>query len=261
MEKVSIIIPVYNGERYLDDTIQSCLNQTYENKEIVIIDDGSSDSSGTIVERYRSHERIIVNKNEKNMGLMFTLNKGLGLASGTKVLPIGQDDLLTIDHIEKAMKSFEDNVVFVFNNPMRIDENGNEVGRVLSKEDIEIILNDVKYSISKSCCIPSTGAVIDKNKLLECGGYDTRFKNYGEWIVWIKLLSKGECRYLDNSGAFYRTHAGNLTSTQLEHGIKNVELTRYQLYCLKTALRYLNVVGLKRAYLLLRYIVKCGNCF
>lgn len=256
METVSIIIPVFNGEKYLDKTIKSCIEQSYPGIEIIVINDASTDNSLTIINGYTSIENIRIIHNECNQGLMYNLALGVKAAKGSKVLPIGQDDILEKKHVETAMKYFDDGVAFVFNNPTRIDANDNVGNRVISEADLNSMLGNLKLSISQNCCIPSTGILIDRASLIECGNYDIKYRNYGEWIVWIRLLSKYSCAYASDCSAYYRTHSDNLTSNQLKVAKISKELIHYQLYCQKLAIEILKLPLYNKAYLIVRYIVK-----
>lgn len=90
--KVSILLPVYNGEKYLENSINSILNQTFKDFEFLIIDDGSTDNSVELIKKFNDH-RIVFVKNNKNIGLIKTLNKGLDLAQGEYVARMDQDDI------------------------------------------------------------------------------------------------------------------------------------------------------------------------
>lgn len=91
--KVSIVMPVYNGEKYLDQTIGLLLQSQFRDFEFIIIDDGSSDNSyNKLLELQKEDRRIKVYKNEKNMGIVKTRNKGMSLAKGKYIAPMDQDD-------------------------------------------------------------------------------------------------------------------------------------------------------------------------
>lgn len=110
MSKVSIIIPVYNAEEYLDKCILSLLNQTYKDIEIILIDDKSKDDSLNIIEQYKElfSDKIKVIKNEKNSGAAASRNKGLAVATGEYITFIDSDDYLDLDAIEQMVKRLEE---------------------------------------------------------------------------------------------------------------------------------------------------------
>ena len=96
MPELSIILPVYNSEKYIQQSVQSILKQTYTDFELIIIDDGSTDSSLEIIHSFRD-PRILVIKNERNKGIVFSRNAGLEIASGIFIAPFDSDDLAAPD--------------------------------------------------------------------------------------------------------------------------------------------------------------------
>lgn len=104
-ELVSVIVPVYNSEKYLEECIQSLVNQTYKNIEIILVDDGSTDNSYKICKQYEEIDKRIIAKTKQNTGPSDTRNYGLNLAKGNYVKFVDSDDYLRIDNIEKMYKS------------------------------------------------------------------------------------------------------------------------------------------------------------
>lgn len=103
---VSICIPTYNGSRYLTETLDSCVNQTYKNFEIVICDDGSTDDTLDIIQRYKAqYSNIHLHINEKNQGLVGNWKRCIEKANGDWIKFIFQDDILQPDCVERMLKS------------------------------------------------------------------------------------------------------------------------------------------------------------
>ena len=101
MEKVSVIIPVYNDEKYLANCIDSVLKQSYSNLEIILVDDGSTDKTPEICEKYRGKYQNIRVLHKKNGGVGSSRNAGLAMATGDYVLFIDDDDWIEGNHIEE----------------------------------------------------------------------------------------------------------------------------------------------------------------
>ena len=99
-ELVSIIIPIYNVEKYLEKCIKSIINQTYRNLEIILINDGSTDESGKICEKYEDQDNRIVFINKKNGGAASAKNEGLKIAKGDYITFVDSDDYIADDYIE-----------------------------------------------------------------------------------------------------------------------------------------------------------------
>jgi len=101
-------MPVYNGEKYLREAIESILNQTYENYEFLIINDGSADESENIINSYKDN-RIVYVKNDRNYGLIYTLNRGINLSKGEFIGRMDADDISLPARFEKQMNIFKKN--------------------------------------------------------------------------------------------------------------------------------------------------------
>ena len=109
MSKVSIIIPVYNVEPYLDQCLESVIKQTYKNLEIIIINDGSTDNSVSIIKKYQKiDQRIIFINNYKNEGLGVTRNIGIRISTGEYLYCVDSDDWLELNAIELLVKRIEE---------------------------------------------------------------------------------------------------------------------------------------------------------
>lgn len=121
---VSVIVPVFNTEKYLDRCIDSIINQTYSNLEILLIDDGSTDSSGLICDQYKEFDNRIKVFHISNRGLSEARNLGLRIAVGKYILFIDSDDYIEMDSIERLLTGILDkNIDFVMGNYREIDQN------------------------------------------------------------------------------------------------------------------------------------------
>lgn len=111
--KVSIIIPVYNVEKYIDRCLKSVIGQTYRNLEIIVVDDGSTDKSGKIVDKYKALDSRVIAVHKKNGGLSSARNAGMKYISGTFTIFVDSDDYLEQNAIEKLIKYMKDDVEIV----------------------------------------------------------------------------------------------------------------------------------------------------
>lgn len=109
MEKVSVIVPVYNDEKYLKQCIDSILNQTYSNIELILIDDGSTDNSPKICEDYRQRDDRVRVLHKENGGVGSSRNAGLAMATGEYVLFVDNDDWLPENHVEDLYDNLKKN--------------------------------------------------------------------------------------------------------------------------------------------------------
>lgn len=106
---ISIIVPIYNVEKYLKECIESIINQTYKNIEIILVDDGSPDNCGKICDEYSQKDKRIIVLHKENGGLSDARNKGIDIAKGDYLTFVDSDDFVNIDYIEKLYNSIKFN--------------------------------------------------------------------------------------------------------------------------------------------------------
>lgn len=134
---VSIIMPSWNTERFIDKSIQSVLKQTYSNWELIIIDDCSADDTDNVVKSYLKDSRIKYYKNNKNVGAALTRNRALRKANGEWIAFLDSDDLWTPDKLEKQLSFMKKNgYVFSYHDYIKIDENDNPLNIYVSGPNI-----------------------------------------------------------------------------------------------------------------------------
>ena len=143
---VSIITVVYNGEKYLEQTIQSVINQTYKNIEYIIIDGGSTDGTLDIVKKYEKHISYWVS--EPDEGLYYAMNKGIGLANGELVGMINSDDWYELNAIELMVDAYKHNPKKTIFHADRydIDENGNRKIRKFNSSSFKFKYYGMTYN-------------------------------------------------------------------------------------------------------------------
>lgn len=104
---VSIIVPVYNAEKYLSDCVQSILRQTYGNIECILVDDGSTDGSAALCSHLAAEDTRIVYYHQKNAGVAAARNRGLSLARGDRILFVDSDDILQVNMVEEMLSAMD----------------------------------------------------------------------------------------------------------------------------------------------------------
>jgi len=234
---VSIIIPVYNGEKFIKETIESCLNQTFlDSLEILIIDDCSKDNSMQIIKQFDSSGHIKIIQNIDNLGLMKSNNKAVLRARGKYLLFLGHDDCLVNNHVEVMIKESNDQTAIVHCNSNLIDAEGKIFGR--GHHDIKQQVRNyfINYFLSLGNVIHSTGTLIQRSYFEQVGGWDEGYKNYGEWLLWCRLACVGKVKYTTKVRALYRKHSTNITNTFTEPEVKK-ELHTYALVCRSEAMK------------------------
>jgi glycosyltransferase involved in cell wall biosynthesis len=233
----SILIPVHNGQKYIEKTIQSCLHQSIKEKiEIIIIDDFSTDGSYDIIQNMASiHTNIVVVKNEKNSGIIKSVNLAASLAKGKYLMFLGHDDMLIESHIEIMVNEFDDDVSFVHCNSYLIDGKDSILSVAMDDTKQRKRTKRLGCYLAITNVVHSTGAIIRKKCFDGAHGWDERYVNYGEWLLWIKLASIGRVKYCSKTKALYRKHDTNITNTFSDKQIMP-ELFNYFQFCQSTAL-------------------------
>jgi len=129
--QVSVIMPAYNAEKYIGEAIESILNQTYKDFELIIVNDASTDSTGSIIKTYaEKDERIVVLENEQNLNIAGSLNRAISAAKGEFLARMDADDIALPERLEIQSKAMQENpkVAVVGNDINLIDENGSVIG-------------------------------------------------------------------------------------------------------------------------------------
>lgn len=177
--EVSIIIPCYNVENTVNETLESVLLQTYKNIEIILIDDGSNDGTLSILKSYaEKHENIKLIVQE-NKGLPASRNAGADLSSGTFLLFLDSDDKLHPTYVEKCINKFRDdpNLDLVYS-----------ITELFEAQSGRFALSKYSYKqILIENCIPAT-AMIKARQFKEIGGYDSTLRLLEDWDLWIRYL-------------------------------------------------------------------------
>ena len=189
---VSIVIPCYNCEDYVAQAIDSALNQTYGNIEVICVDDGSKDNSRKIIERYS--DKIIIIDNINNQGVIEARNKAISIAKGELILPLDADDLIDKDYVSKAVDVFLSNpdIGLVYCNA-RLIGSKNKLWK-LPEYDENIIFRN---------CIFAT-ALFRKTDFIKAGGYKSYMqKGCEDWDLWLTFIEMGLKPYKLSDCLFY----------------------------------------------------------
>lgn len=223
---VSICIPVFNGENTIRDTLLSAINQTYENIEIVVVDNCSEDNTVNIVQANMSgHIRLY--QNSENLGMVGNWNKCLEYAKGEYITILCADDLLNRDCIEKKVNIMRENkdVVMVFSASEIINENGTSLmkRRVFNNNKI---MEGKKISLrsyrEKNLFGEPSNVLFRKSALNETGGFDASMYYSADWDMWLKIANTGKVGYISEVLMKYRVSKNNQTSkTKLQTYIKD----------------------------------------
>lgn len=209
MTKVSIIIPVYNVENYLEDCINSALNQTYEEKEIIAINDGSTDGSTAILQRYSDRIKII---SKKNGGASSALNEGIKIASGEWLKWLGADDILYPKAVEELMAEavhLDDKThTTLYANYDLIDANGNIIGKRLLPDYNHLDLFDFNVRLLDSPIANQNTVLIHKTTFDKFGLFDTTLRGQEDYDLHLRFCLIHHCKLklVKKTVSAYRIH-------------------------------------------------------
>ncbi|WP_160135877.1 glycosyltransferase family 2 protein [Chryseobacterium sp. c4a] len=219
-EIVSIIVPCYNQEKYLAETLDSVMAQTSDAWECIIVNDGSTDNSEAIIDVYCDKDVRFVKLNQENQGLAASRNNGIREAKGKYILPLDGDDKIGTQYIELAKKEFEKNpkLALVYCKAEFFDAK-NEPWE-LRKYDYEALL----FANHIFC-----SAIFKKEDYLKTSGYDTQMKfGYEDWEFWIQLLKKEDAVVqLDSVQFFYRQRESSMLKSLQESKAKQNQMEGY----------------------------------
>lgn len=131
MCKVSVIMPLYNAEKYVYKAVNSILNQTFTDFELIVVNDGSSDNSYNIVSSFND-DRLKIFENDRNRGIAYTRNRAIGLASGEYIAIMDDDDIAPLNRLELEVKYLDEHpgIIAVCGNSCRIDEKDNDLNEL-----------------------------------------------------------------------------------------------------------------------------------
>lgn len=225
---VSVVVPCYNHEKYVKKTIESIINQTYKNIELIVIDDGSKDNSvKAIQELANKYSFTFIHR--PNKGLSATLNEGIQLSKGKYFSTIASDDILILEKIEKQVEFMESNpkfgmcygkIVYFENSIENTSEypNSNKQGWVF--DDL----------LNYGCFIPAPSTFIRKNVFETVGGYDESLL-IEDWDMWLRIAEKYQVGYVDEYLAYYRRHDTNISKQAFKmYEAEKKILDKYQDY-------------------------------
>lgn len=217
-ELVSIITPSYNTAKFIPETIESVLNQTYKNWELIIVDDCSKDDTEKVVKKYLKDKRIKYFKNEKNSGAAISRNRALREAKGKWIAFLDSDDLWVANKLEKQIKFMKDNKYdFSYSNYEEIDEDS---------KPLNIFVTGPKKITKRGMynfCYPGCLTVMYNAEKVGLIQIENLAKN-NDYAMWLKVIEKANCYLLDENLAKYRIRTGSISRNS------KVKLIKYHYY-------------------------------
>lgn len=214
---VSVVITCYNYDKYLERSIESALNQTYCNLEIVIVNDGSTDNSDKVISGYLNNEKVKYIK-QANMGQAHAKNVGVLNSTGRYVAFLDADDIWCADKLEKQMVKFRDkNVGVVYCRAKYVDENNVTFEYEMSGNYLQPQRGEVTKWLLYDNFIQFSSSVVKKECFETMGLFDESLKMGIDWDLWLRISTVYQFDYVEDRLFYYRMgHSGQMSKNAAE---------------------------------------------
>jgi len=212
--KVTVLMPVYNGQRFLTEAIESILNQSFKDYEFLIINDGSKDKSEDIIKRYEQNDPRIRLISRPNKGLVATLNEGLAKAKGEYIARMDCDDISLKSRLKTEVEYLDSNlnVGLVGSNYSIIDEEG----KYLVNTNVFTHPDDLKLCLVTCNQYGHGSVMIRKSVLKEVGDYDKSVGHLEDYDLWIRISHEAKVANIEQPLYKWRKTPDSITGANLE---------------------------------------------
>ena len=250
MPLISVIIPVYNGEKTIKETIGSVLQQTFADFELIAIDDGSQDKTLEIISSIED-SRIKV-FSYPNAGLGASRNRGISLAVGEYISFLDADDVWTPDKLEAQLKALEENplAAVAYSWTDLIDESSQFLrigGHVTVNGDAYAHLLLVNFLENGS------NPLIRREALMEVGGFDESIPSAADWDLWIRLSARYPFVAVPSPQILYRVNSTSMSTNVFKQEIETIKAIEKAFSQAPESLQYLKKYSLANVYKYLAY--------
>lgn len=232
--KVSVIITSYNYEQYLKEAIESVLNQTYSDFELIVIDDCSTDNSIDVIKQF-SDERIKFIQNEQNLGLKGSMQKAISLCTGDWIAFLESDDIWFPETLEKRLECAEKypQVGIIFNDVLEfgdekwllaVKKNFERVRKILSKKAFP---KNIFYDINLHNLILTFSSVMIKRELFENLNFETPIDSLLDWWIYIHIAYNTDAFYMKEKLTKWRQHRQSYITRKKKTKFKMANIRAY----------------------------------
>jgi glycosyltransferase involved in cell wall biosynthesis len=222
--RVSVVMSVYNGLPYLSEAVESILDQTFTDFEFIIIDDGSTDDTTAVLQRYADRDSRIRFIEQENRGHAPSLNRGIEAAKGEYIARMDSDDISLPRRFQLQVEHLDANpeCVLVGGEAQAIDSDGNTLDGMsqqprranANKADIQYDHDNIdKALLGGKWAFIHPSVMMRKEKVYEIGGYKERFDPAEDLDLFIRLSEAGKVQNIPQTILKYRCHSGQLSRT------------------------------------------------
>jgi len=217
---LSVVMSVYNGEKYLKEAIDSVINQTYKNWEMIVVNDASTDKTAEILEEYsKLDKRIRVLTNDKNKRLPASLNYGISHAKGKYIVRMDADDICGKDRFEKQFHYMERHPQIALSWGLGFTYYNGEIQRGVISYSVQ---SDTMKALLMWFCPVYHNGVIMRRELFATFSYNPEVTISEDWRLWSQIICKQKIQGMRDYGVLYRIHDAQATSE------KNREIQKKQ---------------------------------
>lgn len=209
--KVSVVMSVFNGEKYLHKAIQSVLEQTYDNFEFIIINDGSTDNSESIARSFNDQRIKIISR--ENKGLVKSLNEGMAMATGKYIARMDADDICDIYRLEKQLNYLEKNndIDLCGTWAMAIDD----ADKIIDKYDYPPLAHhEIKKHLLFHNAFIHPSIMFRRGIVEKVGGYSDNYKYIEDYELWTRILRACKSANLPEYLLQYRINQSGITRSK-----------------------------------------------
>ncbi len=217
MPKVSVIMPVYNGEKFLAEAIESVLNQTYSDLELIVVNDGSTDRSQEIIDSF-SDPRLRKIR-QANQGQASARNRGLKVSKGKFIAFLDQDDLFLLHCISERLKFFQNSTFdFVYNDFVVIDDKGDIISQsgLQWRNTSPLQSKCFKELFLKGTFIVPSSVMLRRDLFNKIGFFDEKLWGTDDYDLWLRVSYSYAFGFIPSSLIKYRIHDQNFSGNTLE---------------------------------------------
>lgn len=224
--KVSVVVTCYKYAHFLPFAVESVLNQTHRNVELIVVNDGSPDNTDEVMQRYLQDPRVVYIKQE-NAGQAIAKNNGIDRATGAFIAFLDADDIWELDKLERQMPLFADpEVGVVYCRVSYMDDQG-KPATVSLNEHHEPCRGWISQQIFIDNLIPFCAAVVRRECFATVGKMDPSFKMGIDWDLWLRMSVKYKYDYVDARLLRYRVgHAGQMSKNYTQREADTMRIMR-----------------------------------
>jgi glycosyltransferase involved in cell wall biosynthesis len=220
---ITVLMPVFNGEKYLRQAIDSILNQSYSSFEFIIVNDGSTDNTEAIIRSYSDHRIKLINRS--NGGVSAALNTGLQYASGKYIARMDSDDIAMPERLSVQLDFMINHVEYVLvgSDAEYIDEDGIFI---FQYHNSGYTHEEIKRVLSYDCAFLHSSVMFLKSAVLELGGYSLDAYLFEDYFLWIKLINKGKFACIKQNLIAYRLNPSSITIDYRDYSKEYLRIKR-----------------------------------